>query len=255
MMGADRERFEDSVGGGVMRVEKREVKEGEVERERERGVQRATELRNALMGLNTLSNNTTRKLDNAYYSVLEKLGVLQSTISSLKELATMTRQLNDEFKIESEELVRDVTSQLESFEQFTSQETRIVELAARVKAGRERIKTLGERVDVVKERVEGWEKAEGEWKERTRKNLRMMWIVMAMMGGILLTIVAFQYTPTMSGPEAPKGPNTTGLLGKMSDFESLKNESQVLKREVEEALEGSRKRSADDPRLRAFDEL
>lgn len=141
MMGADRERFEDSVGGGVMRVEKREVKEGEVERERERGVQRATELRNALMGLNTLSNNTTRKLDNAYYSVLEKLGVLQSTISSLKELATMTRQLNDEFKIESEELVRDVTSQLESFEQFTSQETRIVELAARVKAGRERIKT------------------------------------------------------------------------------------------------------------------
>ncbi|CZR65756.1 uncharacterized protein PAC_15656 [Phialocephala subalpina] len=255
-MGADRngngENWEDSVGGGVRREEKRNVKEGEVERERERGVQRATELRNALIGLNTLSNNTTRRLDNAYYSVLEKLGVLHSTISGLKELANMTRELNAEFKIESEDLVRDVSAQIESFDQFSSQESRIAELAARVKAGRERIKTLGERVDVVKERVEGWEKAEGEWKERTRKNLRIMWIVMAVIGGLLLAIVAFQYTPAMGGMEEPKGLNTTGLLGKIPDFESLKNESRALKKEVEEALNGTRKQLAEDPRLRPY---
>lgn len=207
------------------------------------------------MGLNTLSNNTTRRLDNAYYSVLEKLGALHSTISSLKELANMTKELNTEFKSEANDLVRDVTAQLEGFDQFSSQEKRISELAERVKTGRERIRTLGERVDVVKDRVEGWEKAEEEWQERTRKNLRMMWIIMAVVGGILLAIVAFQYTPAMNGMEEPRGLNSTGLLGKYPDFESLKNESQALRKEVEQALESSRKPLAEEPRLRAFDEL
>ncbi|KUJ11281.1 uncharacterized protein LY89DRAFT_655061 [Mollisia scopiformis] len=249
--------WEDSVGMGALQREKRVVKEGEVREERERGALRAAELRNALMGLNTLSNNTTRRLDNTYYSVLEKLSVLQSTISSLKELASMTKDLNQEFKNESEELVREVSAQLEGFGSFAEQEKRIGDLQERVKAGRERIKALGGRVDIVKDRVEGWERAEGEWQERTRKNLRILWIVISCFIAVLLALVAFQYTPAMTGPEVPRGLNTTGLLGKVPDFESFKNESQALKREVEERLDGSMNRAQpeENPRLRVFDEL
>lgn len=189
--------------------------------------------------------------------MLEKLSVLQSTISSLKELAAMTKGLNVEFKEESEDLIRDVNTQLDGFEEFAEQEKRIQDLQRRVKAGRERIKVLGERVDVVKDRVEGWEKAEGEWQERTRKNLRILWILISIVTTIILAAVAFHYTPAMSTPE-PKGLNTTGLLGKVPDFEAFKNESQLLKKEVEERLEhGSRfiAQPEENPRLRVFDEL
>ncbi|KAG0647949.1 hypothetical protein D0Z07_5815 [Hyphodiscus hymeniophilus] len=113
------------------------------------------ELRNAILGLNTLSNNTTRRLDNTYYGVLEKLSVLQRTIMSMKELAIMTKQLNEEFKTESESVTRDVEVQLDGFAGFEDQQKRIGGLQERVMVGRDQIKTLGARVDVVNERVEG----------------------------------------------------------------------------------------------------
>lgn len=245
-------------GEDSMQKEKRVVNPGEVREERERGVLRANELRNALLGLNTLSNNTTRRLDNSYYSVLEKLSVLQSTITGLKELAGMTKGLNQEFKDDSGDLVRDVTAQLEGFEGFAEQEKRITDLQRRVKAGRERTKLLGERVDVVKNRVDGWEKAEGEWQERTRKNFRILWIMISLVTTIVLAVVVLQYMPPMTTPEPPKGLNTTGLLGKIPDFEAFKNESQHSRRQVEERLEGGSKCIAqpeENPRLRVFDEL
>ena len=83
------------------------------------------ELRNAILGLNALSNNATRRLDNTYYGVLEKHSVLQSTITSMKELASMTKQLNEKFKTESEEVTRDVEIQLDGFAGFEDQKKRI----------------------------------------------------------------------------------------------------------------------------------
>lgn len=242
----------------LMGMDKRPLRTGEVKEERERGVLRANELRNALLGLNTLSNNTTRRLDNSYYSVLEKLSVLQSTITSLKELAGMTKGLNQEFKDDSQDLVRDVQAQLEGFEEFKEQEKRITDLQRRVKAGRERTKLLGERVDVVKNRVDGWEKAEGEWQERTRKNFRILWVVVSVVTTVVFAVVVLRYMPPMTAPEPPKGMNTTGLLGRIPDFEAFKNESQVSRREVEERLEGGSRFIAqpdENPRLRVFDEL
>ncbi|KAG4410464.1 hypothetical protein IFR04_016402, partial [Cadophora malorum] len=111
-----------------------------VREERERGVLRATELRNALNTLNTHSNSTTRRLDTTYYSVLEKLSTLQSTIASLKELAHLTRGLTEQFSTEAQEVVDDVTGQLDGFDGFTEQEEKIKALQERVESGRARIK-------------------------------------------------------------------------------------------------------------------
>jgi hypothetical protein len=217
-----------------------------------------SELRNALLGLNTLSNNTTRRLDNTYYSVLEKLSTLQNTIASLKELANMTRKLNDDFKREAEEVVTDINTQLSTFEGFDDQQERVEALAERVQAGRERIKALGSRVDVVKERVTCWEQAEAEWKGKTRKRLRIMWTFMFIVWFIVMGMVMYQYTPAKThGPGNLKGLNVTGLLGKMPDMD-LENETWTLKRKTEDALAGLRNtpdRLEEDPRLRLFDEL
>lgn len=237
---------------------KRLVKEGEVKDEMEKGVLRATELRNALLELNSLSNGTTRRLDNTYYSVLEKLSVLQNTITSMKELASMTRRLNAEFGMEAEDVVSDVKEQLEIYEGFGDQEKRIQELSARVKEGRERISMLGGRVEVIKERVEGWEEAEREWKDKTRKRLKIMWILMGVIGGIFVLLWIWQASMAKgSVQEGTKALNASGLLGKMPNMEAIKNETREMQRQVNQAWEGLKdnEKVEEDPRLRVFDEL
>jgi hypothetical protein len=218
------------------------------------------------MGLNTEANATTRKLDNTYYSVLEKLSMLQNTITSMKELATMTRTLNEEFKTEAEEIVTDVSTQIEGFENFSEQEKRISALAERVKTGRAKIKVLGSRVDIVRDRVEGWERGEIEWQEKTRKRLRILWIVIAVIAAVVLALVAFQYTPAMNHEmnATVTGLNKSGLLGKSPHLEMVRdNESWAAKRasgegDGRETLDGLRNREeglGENPRLRVFDEL
>ena len=213
------------------------------------------------MGLNTLSNNTTRRLDNTYYAVLEKLSVLQSTIMSMKELASMTKQLNEEFKTESEGVVHDVERQLDVFEGFEDQQKRIEELQERVQAGRERIKTLGGRVDVVREKVEGWEKAEGEWQEKTRKRLRILWILMALVAAVLLALMGFRYTPARTqGFDMLKGVNTSSLAEVLPDLERIRNDTVSRKKTTMDAFEKMLEKDEEgkleeDPRLRLFDEL
>jgi hypothetical protein len=219
------------------------------------------ELSNALISLNTLSNNTTRRLDNTYYSVLENLSMLQNTISSLKELAGIARELNGEFKSESEEIVGDIRIQLDGFEGFEKQEKKIAGLQARIVQGRDRIKVLGGRVDVVRDRVEGWEKAEFEWQEKTRKRLRVLWTVMSICAVLVVALVGFQYTPArMQGPGVIKGMNSSERLEeKIPSMEEIGNETFNLTRKTSDALKGLRDRDEerveDDPRLRLFDEL
>jgi hypothetical protein len=214
------------------------------------------------MGLNTLSNITTRRLDTTYYTVLEKLSTLQYTIMSMKELATLTRQQNKDFKTESEEVVKDITVQLDGFEGFDDQQKRIENLQERVKEGRQRIKALGGRVDVVKDRVESWERAEGEWQDKTRKRMRILWILMSVCVAAFLALVVFQYTPARTqGPGVIKDLNASSLAGKIPDMEKIKDEAWSLKRSAEDALESLRHKDEDqerlepDPRLRLFDEL
>ena len=220
------------------------------------------ELRNSLMALNTLSNNTTRRLDTTYYTVLEKLSTLQSTIASMREIATLTRQLHTDFKTESEEVVGEITTQIAGFAGFEEQQQRIVTLQERVWKGRERIKGLGGRVDVVKERVDSWEMAEGEWQEKTRKRLRILWIVMSVCAVAFLALVVFQYTPARTqGPGVIRGLHASSFTGNISDLEKFKNETWSLQRPTPDALESLRQKGNEqerlepDPRLRLFDEL
>lgn len=214
-----------------------------------------------MINLNTLSNETTRRLDITYYTILEKLSFLQSSIASLKEVATLTQDINTDFQAESEELVQEMNEQLEGFSNFESQERRIKDLADRVQTGRETIQSLGQRVDVIKKKVEGYERAEGEWQDKTRRRLRVMWIVMSVIAAIVIGLVLFRYTPAKTyGPGVIHGLNATGLRIPGMDG-VIGNESWSLRREKdgEGVLERLRKKQGErveeDPRLRVFDEL
>jgi hypothetical protein len=213
------------------------------------------ELRKLLLDLNTLSNDTTRRLDTAYYSVHEKLGMLHSTIASLKDLARRTRNLNDEFKLESQGIVADIETQLVSFENFSVQGKKVKELQKRIEAGRQIVQALGTRVDVVKTKIEGWERVEMEWQQRTRKRLKILWAFIGLATLVFVLFLIFQYTPTRTqDPGVLYGfdiKNSTPGLGEKLSNETLRIAVDVLerlRRGVDEGL-------GDDPRLRGFDEL
>jgi hypothetical protein len=219
------------------------------------------ELRNALSSLNTLSSHVTRRLDITYYSVLEKLGVLQNTIASLTELAQMTRLLNEEFGTESEKVVKDIGASLDGFHGFTTQQRQIEELSERVKAGRDKVNTLRTRVDLVRDRVEGWERAEGEWQDRTRKRMRVLWILMSVAAAVFVALSIFRYTPVGSpGLEILTRLNVSDIVGSVPEPEPRK-ETWTLKKTVMNALENmsscdmGEEPLEEDPRLRLFDEL
>ncbi|CZS89164.1 uncharacterized protein RCO7_04713 [Rhynchosporium graminicola] len=245
----------------------RAIKEGEVREERERGILRAIELRNALTTLQTHSNVTTRRLDATYYSVLEKLSVLQSTIFSLKELAFLTRSLNTTFSVEAQEVVDDVTGQINGFDGFKEQERRVRDLMERVKMGKERIEICSGRVRRVGERVEGWEEREQEWQDRTRRRLTVLWVGFSAIFAVIVVVIAVQFRG--GGMEEGivglgNGTNMTGSLGVVPDMKGLKNgneSSGSAKKGLGEAvLERLRVGERDapveeDPRLRVFDEL
>lgn len=235
----------------------------ELGKQRGRSVQQVMELKKELVDMNELSNSTTRRLDSTYYMVLEKLSSLHSTMSSLKELAVMSRALKGEFERESRSVVGELETQLDGFDGFAPQEEKIRGLETRITTGRDRVKKLGKRVKVVSEKIEVWETLEGQWQQKMRSSKKIMWMVTAFVSTLVLGLVLSQYTPGKTqGLDVFKGLNLSNLSMEFPDLpkstELLINETLHMKRTASDVLEVLRKppeRTEDNPVLRAFDEL
>ncbi|RYO97903.1 hypothetical protein DL765_011028 [Monosporascus sp. GIB2] len=236
-----------------------QMSQGQLQEEREKVVSRITGLREALADLSSFSSATTRRLDDTYYVVLERLGMLQSTIMAFKELADDSQELNKVFKAEYGEIAADIGSQLDGFGQFDDQQQRIESLQERVRASREKVRDLGERVDVVQKRIEGWERADKAWQEKTRRRLKVIWLIMStLLFNLILLSVGAKY-----GPASMDASLVTDLTSGKNDgqhpsgqFTDIATKSLSMTDEVREELN---KRRADTPRedavLRTFDEL
>lgn len=166
--------------------------------------QRSSGLQRSLAELETFASVTTKQLDETYYSFLERLSALQSTIAALKELAQLSQQLNDTFSTETQELVTDISSQFDAFGQFEDQQKRIESLQSRIDTGRESIRALSGRVDTVRERIESWERADREWQEKTRKRLKAFWVVTS----IVIFLVVLLFVGAQYAPESLEGTTT-----------------------------------------------
>lgn len=215
-------------------------------------------LQRSLVELETFAGSTSTRLNDTYYSVLEKLGTLQNTIGALKELAELSNQTNTSFSTESDALVDDFSSQLDALGQFEEQQERIASLQERIYTGRESIKSLSERVDIVRERIENWERADREWQEKIRKRLKVLWVVSSIVFLLLISLfVGAQYAsesldvtapqPGNDGPNAPKD-----VAGSMwsSDNTATQTADRMLN-----WTESSTSSSLATEMLRAFDEL
>ncbi|SPN97094.1 uncharacterized protein DNG_00610 [Cephalotrichum gorgonifer] len=163
-------------------------------------------LKQCIVDLSDLSSDTTRLLDDTYSSVLEKMGVLQSTILGLKELALQSQEVAETFEREVTEIRDETNAQISDFDNFQMQEERIGVLRRRVDVSRDKISSLGARVDVVRDMVEGWERADREWQERTRRRLMVVWgVTSAIISVLALLYLGAQYQGTGTGTESVTG--------------------------------------------------
>ncbi|KAI7775274.1 hypothetical protein LA080_007074 [Diaporthe eres] len=148
-----------------------------------------SDLKKSLADLSNISTSTTRRLDDTYYGVLEKLSSLQNTVTALKELAAASASMNEGFTAESESVLAEAQAQLDAFGQFDEQQARVQALQDHVHGGRERIGALSERVDVVRQKVERWERADYMWQNKTRRRIKIVWGML--LGFVLLLLLLY----------------------------------------------------------------
>jgi chromosome segregation ATPase len=106
--------------------------------------------------------DTTRRLDNIYYSILEKLSILQSTLIGLQGLSDQTKQLVKTFDTDADRVKNEVQEQINSFGGFAKQNQRIESLEYRIKQSKEKTDTLTKRLDAARDRVKALENQEAE---------------------------------------------------------------------------------------------
>ncbi|KAK3943738.1 hypothetical protein QBC46DRAFT_376989 [Diplogelasinospora grovesii] len=228
-------------------------KEQEFTTELQKAAARETGLKKTLNELETFSTATARRLDETYYSVLEKLGMLHSTLVALKEIAGLSVEMNDNFSREVQEMEVEVTSQLDAFGQFEDQQHRIETLQNRIQAAKDKIKALSERVDIVRDRIESWERADREWQERTRKRLKAIWVVTSLVVFIilLLFVISAQYAPDGFGSG-----NHSEVAGSSSSSSSSSSNATIRDKLWLNRTEPAKASSVlADEMLRVFDEL
>lgn len=170
----------------------------------------------------------------------------------------MSQELNESFTNESRALVTEIESQLGVYDQSADQKKRIQNLQARIHAGRDKVQALSKRVDIVRERIEGWKKADKEWQERTRRRLKIIWIIISVVTFVLVILfVGAQYALTDISKLAEVAPSA--LVGK-PPLESLAGNNSrsaaAMAEEVREELTLRRAPgSVDEEVFRIFDEL
>lgn len=227
------------------------------------------ELRTSLQTLSTLSTTTTRRLDTTYYNLLQTMGTLVSTISSLQELFHSTVRLQEEFQDEADELEQDIDRQLEGFHDFEGQQSRIEALQGRMQRKRKMLEELELRLGAVRSRVADWERREVEWQAKITRRLRILWSATTVLVLLVAALLVFQHWPAHRGEQLVSLiPNNTLRIKPISGLDNLHVREDVYVAPVlmtsaiasrsgpeKDLRQAEGQQSDTDPRLRVFDEL
>ncbi|KAJ6035804.1 hypothetical protein N7540_000083 [Penicillium herquei] len=153
-------------------------------------------LRSVLNSVGTRATDVTRRLDYTYYSLLEKITALNSTIASFQDLSDSASTLLNDFERETAGLDQGIRKQINDLRGFEPQIQKADALEKRMKLGRERVQDLGQRLKNIRSQIDHWEQRESEWQSRVSRRLRIFWATVT--GAILVLIMALiiQNSPT-----------------------------------------------------------
>ena len=250
--------------------------EKDVERMRVNARKAEDELRSRLAEIGQTSTDITRRLDYTYYSLLERLGNLMSTIHSFRSLTTQSQALIDNFSKEAKNLDTDIKQRMGNFrEGFEDREIRVADLEQRRTKAKNKAQQLGQRLENARTIVENWEKREAEARKRRGRMFKGTWWTLISILGIVLVLLLwkewkFGSDPVRAGLGLPPGCTFNKSLRIDVDKVERKEIPQDVKN-ILQSIEARRKtrgmtrtpsapRAAttaddDDKRLRALDEL
>ncbi|KAF1944062.1 hypothetical protein EJ02DRAFT_442808 [Clathrospora elynae] len=240
---------------------RRRLRPEDVELEGKRVATRERDLRTALQSLSDQSLKTSRRLDDTYYSILEKVSGLRQTIGTIQELSSLTRELHDNFESDTTELIEDVSGQVDAFDGFKTQQEHVTGLEERIKAGKEKADTLTARLAQAKERVDARAKSEALWQAKNTQRMRIFWGTLGSIVAVIVAVILFHHFKPTHVAEEPKAtldfasrsvileapiPDIAkeAVIGPSTTTASSRVETSFAKPLLE-----------DDERLRGFDEL
>ncbi|KAI9709330.1 MAG: hypothetical protein M1820_003450 [Bogoriella megaspora] len=159
---------EEDAGSQKGRGRERREEDVRVEVERERGRRARRE------DLNVAAHDATRRLDTTWYSILDKVSLLRSTIASLQELSSASSRLNSDFEHDTDTMMEEMKRKIEEFGPVAEKHAKEVrELEERLVKSKEQTGDLNTRVEEARNRVRRWETRESEWQARTTRRIRV----------------------------------------------------------------------------------
>ncbi|GAB7342377.1 hypothetical protein MBLNU457_g0594t1 [Dothideomycetes sp. NU457] len=168
------------------------VTQADVDAERSLRSAREDDIQSTLRSLDSAAHDATRRLDDTYYALLERIGTLRSTVSALQKLYTGVEDGRREFESQTKELGEKTRGQLDEFGGFEKQEREIEGLVVRLETGRTKAKAVEERLEGVRSRLEKWDEHEKKRKKVSRRRWGVFWTVVGFVGAVLLTIVIWK---------------------------------------------------------------
>ncbi|KAI1962925.1 hypothetical protein LOZ58_002549 [Ophidiomyces ophidiicola] len=178
---------EDSVRLPFIRFKAR-VSRADVEKQRENREMLEKSNAAALASVAERSISFSRRLDVAYYNLLDRLSSIGTMITSFQRLRDFTAAVDTDFTRDATKLVQDTNKHIADFDEFSPQIRRIEALESRMKNCQETALQLDKRLQVVREQIQVWDRKEIEWQNMVSRRLRILWAVMVCTL-LLLTVV------------------------------------------------------------------
>jgi hypothetical protein len=170
-------------------AEKRRVKPEDVRKLRGENEKRERELLAALKKVEELGMQSTRQLDDTYYSILEKAENMRNTLAEMQSLAEESRNSREKFDQEAEELRKSTEKNMDGFGEFKTQEEAIEGYVSRLAESKTKTEGLNERLEAARKRVEAYEKRYRETTAKTRQRWNITWGSLAAALVLLLALV------------------------------------------------------------------
>ena len=252
------------------------ITQKDVDRMKARSTEAEDELRGRLDDLGQIAMDITRRLDYTYYSLLERIGSLVSTIHSFQSLSTQSQALLNGFEMEAELLDKDIKRRIGKFKEgFYEREVRVAGLEQRGKIAGNKAMQLGQRLESARIIVEDWEKRESEAMKARARMWKGAWCALVGLMGVIIALLIWREWSLGMEPVRPD----LGLQEKESSNNSLMVDGELLRKkqipeDVKSILHGIESRRSsqpsrgssrtphtsviaddDDQRLRALEEL
>jgi uncharacterized protein YukE len=170
-------------------AERRRVKPEDVRKLRGENEKRERELLAALKKVEELGMQSTRQLDDTYYSILEKAENMRNTLAEMQRLADESRSSRERFDQEADELKKSTEQTMDGFGEFKTQEEAIDGYVTRLAESKTKTERLNERLEAARKRVEAYEKRYRETRAKSRQRWNITWGSLAAALVLLVALV------------------------------------------------------------------